>query len=194
MARNLKLAPSPNLPLQRGRPNNRTYPPNLYPFQRNKSRNMARRRDTWDQTLRLLQGPGENDSFHLKNGTDCVCANAKKKKKTYDIPFWLVTLNLMGVMFVCFVHRLFTPASTPKGVDFCEHGHLYSRLKGSRAPSSRRIIIADTLQTFPCRHVDRAWLPMWRDEKWACMQKSTPSEVITGVNSLRTKWTNWKPV
>ena len=43
---------------------------------------MARRRDTGDQTLRLLPGPGENDSFHLKNGTDCVGANAKKKKKT----------------------------------------------------------------------------------------------------------------
>ena len=42
---------------------------------------MARRRDTWDQTLRLLPGPGENDSFYLKNGTDCVGANAKKKKK-----------------------------------------------------------------------------------------------------------------
>ena len=46
------------------------------------SRGVARRGDTGDQTLRLLPGPGENDSFHLKNGTDCVGANAKKKKKT----------------------------------------------------------------------------------------------------------------
>ena len=37
------------------------------------------------------------------------------------------------ILFVCFVHRLFTPASTPKGVDFCVHDRLYSRLKGSRA-------------------------------------------------------------
>ena len=37
---------------------------------------------------------------------------------------------------VCFDHRLFTPASTPKGVDFCVHGRLYSHLKGSRAPPS----------------------------------------------------------
>ena len=29
-----------------------------------------------------------------------------------------------------------TPANTSKGVDFCMHGHLYSHLKGSRAPSS----------------------------------------------------------
>ena len=39
---------------------------------------------------------------------------------------------------VCFDHRLFTPASTPKVVDFCMHGRFYSRLKGSRAPSSGR--------------------------------------------------------
>ena len=43
---------------------------------------MARMRDIGDQTLRLLPGPGENDSFYLKNGTPCVGANAKKKKKT----------------------------------------------------------------------------------------------------------------
>ena len=41
-------------------------------------------------------------------------------------------------LFVCFDHRLFTPASTPKGVDFCMHGRLYSRRKGSCAPSSGR--------------------------------------------------------
>ena len=41
-----------------------------------------------------------------------------------------------GSMFVCFDRRLFTPESTPKGVDFCVHGRLYSRLKGSRAPTS----------------------------------------------------------
>ena len=38
-------------------------------------------------------------------------------------------------MFVCFVHRLFTPLSTPKGVDFCMHDCFYSCVKGSHAPS-----------------------------------------------------------
>ena len=48
--------------------------------------------------------------------------------------------SLMFVcLFVCFDHKLFTPASTPKVVDFCMHGRLYSRLKGSRAPSSGRL-------------------------------------------------------
>ena len=42
-------------------------------------------------------------------------------------------------LFVCFVHRLFTPVNTPKGVDFCVHGRFYSCLKGSRAPSSGRL-------------------------------------------------------
>ena len=37
--------------------------------------------ETLETKLRLLPGPGENDSFHLKNGTDCVGANAKKKKE-----------------------------------------------------------------------------------------------------------------
>ena len=41
--------------------------------------------------------------------------------------------NGIVCLFVCFDHRLFTPASTPKGVDFCVHVHLYFRLKGSRA-------------------------------------------------------------
>ena len=41
-------------------------------------------------------------------------------------------------LYVCFDHRLFTPVSTPKGVDFCIHGCLYSRLKGSHAPSLGR--------------------------------------------------------
>ena len=31
---------------------------------------------------------------------------------------------------VCCDHRLFTHARTPKGVDFCVYGRLYSRLKG----------------------------------------------------------------
>ena len=41
-------------------------------------------------------------------------------------------------LFVCLYHRLFTPASTPMGMDFSVHGHLYSRRKGSHAPSSGR--------------------------------------------------------
>ena len=43
---------------------------------------------------------------------------------------------MLFFLFVCFDHRPFTPASTPKGMDFCVHVRLYSRLKGSRAPSS----------------------------------------------------------
>ena len=39
-------------------------------------------------------------------------------------------------LFLCFDHRLFTPAITPKGVDFCVLGRLYFSLKGSRAPTS----------------------------------------------------------
>ena len=38
------------------------------------------------------------------------------------------------VCFSIFIHRLFTPASTPKGVDFCMHDQFYSRFKGSHAP------------------------------------------------------------
>ena len=44
-------------------------------------------------------------------------------------------------LFVCFDHRLLTPASTSKAVDFCVHGRLYSRLKGSRAPTSGRCML-----------------------------------------------------
>ena len=36
-------------------------------------------------TVAELQGPGENGSIHRKNGTDCVGANAKKKKKRMDV-------------------------------------------------------------------------------------------------------------
>ena len=53
-------------------------------------------------------------------------------------------------LFVCFNHRLFTPASTPKGVDFCLHSRLYSRLKGSRAPSSGRFIWLRVLVYIAC--------------------------------------------
>ena len=31
-----------------------------------------------------------------------------------------------GFFCVCVVHRLFTPANTPKGVDFCVHDPFYS--------------------------------------------------------------------
>ena len=48
-------------------------------------------------------------------------------------------------MFVCFDHRLFTPANTPKGVDFCVHVRLYSRLKGSHAPSSGRLELVEKI-------------------------------------------------
>ena len=42
-------------------------------------------------------------------------------------------------LFVClFRSQAITPTSTPKGVDFCVHGRLFSCLKGSRAPSSGR--------------------------------------------------------
>ena len=42
---------------------------------------MAKRWDTQNQTLRLLKGHAEKDGIYRKNGTDCVGANAKKKKK-----------------------------------------------------------------------------------------------------------------
>ena len=47
--------------------------------------------------------------------------------------------STVNCLFVClFFHRLFTPASTPKGEDFCVHCRFYSRIKGSSAPSSGR--------------------------------------------------------
>ena len=49
-----------------------------------------------------------------------------------------LTSTIAGCLFVCFEHRLFTPASTPRELDFCVHGRFYSRLKGSRDPSSER--------------------------------------------------------
>ena len=50
------------------------------------------------------------------------------------VELFLVSVDVSELcLFVCFDHRLFTPASTPKRVDFCVHGCLYSRLKGSRA-------------------------------------------------------------
>ena len=48
---------------------------------------------------------------------------------------------LLVCLFVCFDHRVFTPASTPKGVDFCVHGPLYSRLKDSCAPTSGKCML-----------------------------------------------------
>ena len=52
-------------------------------------------------------------------------------------------------MFVCFDHRLFTPASTPKGVDFCMHDRLHSFLKGSRAPFSGKFdMLAENLSVY----------------------------------------------
>ena len=46
-------------------------------------------------------------------------------------------------LFVGSFTGYFTPTSTPKVLDFCVHGRFYSRLKGSRAPSSRRLRIKD---------------------------------------------------
>ena len=48
--------------------------------------------------------------------------------------------RLLGTMYIVhslffFVHRLFTPASTPNGMDLCLHDWFYSRLKGRRASS-----------------------------------------------------------
>ena len=50
-------------------------------------------------------------------------------------------------LFVSFTgYSLLDPVSTPKGVDFCVHDRFYSRLKGSRAPSSGRFFIRATLR------------------------------------------------
>ena len=66
-----------------------------------------------------------NGNFWLQHRLSCLlCAGRGQENDDDD--------------FVCFDHRLFTSVTTPKGVDFCVHGRLYSRLKGSRAPSSGR--------------------------------------------------------
>ena len=41
--------------------------------------------------------------------------------------FTLLPCESVYSLFVCFIHGLFTPASTPKGVDFCMHSRFYSR-------------------------------------------------------------------
>ena len=46
-----------------------------------------------------------------------------RKKNACKSDNWVKKLWRIEVcLFVCFDHRLFTPASTPKEVDFCVHG------------------------------------------------------------------------
>ena len=65
----------------------------------------------------------------------------EEKEKEEETAISSQTTAEFKIPFVCFDHRLFTPASTPNGVDFCVHGRLCSRLKGSCAPNSERCML-----------------------------------------------------
>ena len=69
-----------------------------------------------------------------------LCFNKQISQSIFQILIQApnVAYTLFKGLFVCFDRRLFTPASTLKGVDFRVHGRLYSRFKSSRAPSSGR--------------------------------------------------------
>ena len=43
-----------------------------------------------------------------------------------EFSFLWILKSSKRIKVVCFDHRLFTPASIPKGVDFCVHGRLCS--------------------------------------------------------------------